>query len=466
MTAADAETQPVTIGPRVSSERVLSRIQQQIWTSQRLHRHAPLANMAKLHRIGGPLDPGRLVAAFDAVVRGSDALRSVVVDRVGDEPIIRVLAAPPGTTQVIDLPVDDVDDWATTRIATPVDPTVCAYDSVLLRHDDAHWTWWLDLHHLVIDAGGASEVFRATGEHYGELAGNLPLSDPGPSFYDYVDATAERFARGRPERTAHWAALTIDETPLAPFGPRAAATTCVERLPVAIDPRIEEALAGPYRTLSRELSLIGVLASALAVVLHRLDGRRTLTFGVPLHHRSGPIAPRVIGPLMELYPLTVEMGDDETFAELFGRVQRNLLDTMRQAKPGESPDLPFVGVLNVLTAQFGDFAGLPTVTDWWRSGHVDPAHPIRLHAYDYGDGLRAEVDLNDGLSEAGDHRALDHHLEAVVSAACADPDSSTGAVGLSDADDFAALAKLNPARERPESSSSRRPRVVVGGAGG
>ena len=62
---------------------------------------------------------------------------------------------------------------------------------------------------------------------------------------------------------------------------------------------------------------------------------------------------------MELYPLTVEMGDDETFAELFGRVQRNLLDTMRHAKPGESPDLPFVGVLNVLTAQFGDFAGFP-----------------------------------------------------------------------------------------------------------
>ena len=244
MTAADAGAQSVTIGPRVSRERGLSRIQEQIWTSQRLHRQAPLANMAKLHRIAGALDPDRLIAAFDTVVTGSDALRSVVVDRPGGEAIVRVLAAPPLATSVIDLPADEVEVWATARIGTPVDPTVCSYDSVLLRHGDAQWTWWLDLHHLVTDAWGASEVYRVAGEHYGALAAGAALPEPGPSFYDYVDTAAARFARGRAERTAHWAALTIDETPVAPFGPRAAATTHVERLPVTIDPRDRNGAGG------------------------------------------------------------------------------------------------------------------------------------------------------------------------------------------------------------------------------
>ena len=137
---------------------------------------------------------------------------------------------------------------------------------------------------------------------------------------------------------------------------------------------MEKTLDGPYRTLSRELSLVGVLASSLAVVLHRLDGREGLTFGVPLHHRSGPVARRVIGTLMELYPLRVQMSGDESFGELFGRVQRSLMDMMRHARPGESPDLKFDAVLNVTTARFGDFAGMPTATEWKRSGHVDPTH--------------------------------------------------------------------------------------------
>ena len=162
MTAAgDAGTRSVTIGPRVEREHPLTRIQDQIWSSQRIFRDAPLANMAKLHRITGLLDPDRLVSSFDEVVRESDALRSVIVDRVGQEPTVRVLDAPPATTEVVDLPSGEVEAWVRARIATPIDATSCAYDSVLFRHGDDDWTWWLDLHHLVTDAWGASEIYRA-----------------------------------------------------------------------------------------------------------------------------------------------------------------------------------------------------------------------------------------------------------------------------------------------------------------
>ena len=152
--------------------------------------------------------------------------------------------------------------------------------------------------------------------------------------------------------------------------------------------------------------------------------------------------------------MTIDIEHDETFGALFGRVQRSLLDTMRNAKSGESPDRTFDAVLNVLTAQFGDFAELPTVTEWVRSGHVDPTHPIRLHAYDYGDGLRAEVDLNEGLSIDGRHRALARHIEAAVRAAGADPDSLIGAVALAGPDDLTALSELVP---RPPAPAADQP---------
>ena len=441
--------QSVALAPRREFERSLTRTQDQIWASQRLHRGTPLANMAKLHRIHGPLDPDRLADAFEQVVGESDALRSVVIDRAGTAPHIGVLAAPPGATEILDLAPADVEKWIASRIAVPIDVTECAYDSVVLRHGDDEWSWWLDLHHLVTDAWASSEVFRATEARYLWLAGAADEPAPMPSLYDHVDGVFSKYGRGREERLLHWANVPVDETPIAPSGPRSSTTTAVERRPVAVDDSLGSALAGPYRTLSRELSLIGVLAGALASVLCRLDGRDGFTFGVPLHHRSGPIAPTVIGPLMELYPVRVEVRDGETFAELFERVQEGLLDTMRHARPGESPDLPFDAVLNVLTTRYADFAGMPTTTEWHRSGHVDPAHPIRLHAYDHGDGLQLELDLNEGLSADGLHRDLVHHLESAIGAAATKPDSLIGDVALTDADALGELARLSPERLRP-----------------
>jgi amino acid adenylation domain-containing protein len=449
VTVADPDAEPVVLGPRADRRRPLSRIQEQVWSSQRIHRTAPLANMAKAHRIRGPLDPTLLRDAFAQVVAESDALRSVILDRAGTEPSIRVLAQPPTATDVIELPEGEVDQWIAARIATPVDAVRCAYDSVLLQHGDAGWTWWLDLHHLVTDAWGSSEVYRATEVRYRRLFGEA-LDEPSlPSYYDYVDELDARFEQGRDRRIAHWAEVPLDETPIAPSGPRGASTTEVDRVPVSIDSTVQTALDGRYRTLSRELSLIGVFAAALAVVLHRLDGRQALTFGIPLHNRSGPVAQRVIGPLMELYPLSVQMSGDESFGELFDRVQRSLLDTMRHARPGESPDLNFDAVLNVLTARFGDFAGMPTATEWKRAGHVDPAHPIRVHLYDYGDGLRSEVDLNRGLSVDGAHVALARHVEAAVRRATTDPTATIGSFSLGDAADLERVARLNPERTRP-----------------
>ena len=121
--------------------------------------------MAKRTTIDAAIDADRFVAAFDTVVRAADALRGRIVD-VDGVPQLRVEPEPPATTEVIDLAEDELDDWCAARISTPVDVTTCAYDSVLIRHTDHRWTWWLDLHHAITDATASALVFESTAAAY------------------------------------------------------------------------------------------------------------------------------------------------------------------------------------------------------------------------------------------------------------------------------------------------------------
>ncbi len=73
-----------------------------------------------------------------------------------------VLHEPPRSTEVVDL----ADSRARRVVRRPDRAAdrrpVCGYDSVLLRHGDDVWTWWLDLHHVVTDGWSVVAGLRAT----------------------------------------------------------------------------------------------------------------------------------------------------------------------------------------------------------------------------------------------------------------------------------------------------------------
>jgi hypothetical protein len=456
--------QPVRIGPRTLRSAALTRTQELIWASQRLHPDVPLANMGKRTRISGPLDPDRLVQAFEAVVRASDVLRMVVdTGGQGDERV-RILDRPPRPTEVVDLPVTDLDAWSRERIAQPVDATACVYDSVVLRHADDDWTWWLDLHHVATDAAGSALVYAATAAAYEQLAAGdvVDLTDVlVGDFFDVAEALAsEPGGRDTPtERAAEWRTDRESAGPQPPielYGPVGPRTTLVDRVPVAFGDarrrRLDEAISGPYRSISRELGLLGLGVMAAAIAVHRLDGRSTVVVGVPVHHRSSKRTRRVVGPLMELYPLTVTVDTSERPADMFARVLRSVTTLLRRAKPGESPDTPFEIVVNVLTARYGDFAGMPASSEWMRSGHVDPTHQLRLQLYDYdgADGqvsMQWELDVNRSASADGAASRLPRHLGQIIDAIIGRPDEPIGSRPVVDEEEAAELMALSPQPE-------------------
>lgn len=440
-------TRSVTLGPRVDRRVGLSTVQTAIWTSQRLAGDAPLANMATAHRISASIDPARFTRAFNAVARASDTLRTVVDDRPGRSAEGLVLHSPPRRVEVIDVPAAELDTWIAERIETPIDATVAAYDGVLIRHADDDWTWWLDLHHIVTDAWSSMLVFDALSAAYAADADEIP---PLPSLPEAPGRG--RASQGRADDGGattggdhHTSPDTWDVVEqggsITPYGPRGLRTTTVTRHNVDIS------LTQPpdrFRTFSAELTSSTLVAAATAATLARLDGRRPVVLGVPVHHRSGPAARAVIGPLMAVCPMAVHVDLDESFADLFDRVHRSLLTTVRRARTLDPPDTAFDAVVNVQTATYGDFAGLPTTSTWHRSSHVESAHPIRVHAYDYGAGLGIDLDLNASLSLDDSHLAFPDHLEHLLQAALADPDVIVGDVDLLGPDEHRALAALNP----------------------
>jgi amino acid adenylation domain-containing protein len=433
--------------------------------------------MGKRTRIGGPLDPDRLVRAFDAVVRASDVLRTVVEadSRPGAERA-RVLERPPRPTEIVDLAAADLDEWSADRIAQPIDATTCVYDSVVLRHADDDWTWWLDLHHVATDAAGSALVYAATATAYEQLAAGEEVYLAGvvvDEFFDVAETLArEPGGRDTPaERAAAWQAdreAAGPQPPIELYGPRGPRTTLVDRVPVAFDDeqrrRLDEAIAGPYRSISRELGLLGLGVMTAAIAVHRLDGRPSVVIGVPVHHRSSKQTRRVVGPLMELYPLTITVDTSEPPAEMFARVLRSITTLLRRAKPGESPDTPFDVVVNVLTARYGDFAGLPATSEWMRSGHVDPTHQLRIQIYDYAgaddrSSLRWELDVNRSASADGAASRLPHHIGSIIDTIIDRPNDPIGSHPVVDADEAAELMALSP-RPDPLTPTSPVHRVV------
>ncbi len=429
--------EPIAVSARVERRYELTRLQSEVWTSQRRFADAPVANMATAHRISGSIDPLRFVGAFDDVVRACDVLRTVIRTRHA-EPVAHVLASPPRLTEVIDLDPTEVDAWCAERVGDPIDATTCCYDSVLLRHGPDDWTWWLDLHHLVTDATSQSLVHRLTAQAYGGRAVEVS------SFADFALELAVDRAAG-----AEQALARATDPPLQPFGVRGATTTASSRCRVELADLAGRDLASVagerYPSISADLSVAAVFASALACTMQRLDGRSEFTIGLPVGNRSDRRRRDLVGPLMELHPVRVVIEPSDTFAMLVGRTLASVIEMLRSSRRDRAaPSADFEMVVNVFRGEYGTFGPHPVAVSWVRAPHVDPAHSIRLHGFDYGNGFEIELDVNDALRSPGVSGPLDGHVARMVAAILSDPEASVGSVSIATSRDRDALAALTP----------------------
>lgn len=431
-------SQSVQLTPR----RSLSPAQELIWTSQRLEPDAPHQNMALVTRFDDAVDPSRFLSAVDAVVAKSDALRTIVklVDGV---PHPTVSPSPPAPCTVAQVDSDELHAWIQDRICAPLDLSNAAYESVLIDLGNDQWAWFVNVHHLVIDAASSENFFNAVAAEYEGREVDLPV---------YEDVVSELLTVSKPERVdrarQYWESRPA-ATATQLYAPQGARTTRAERVHIEMGTGRQDKLdkfvqQKRFSLISAELSRAVALALMTVSYLARL-GNETVTIGVPIHHRSTKESKKAIGPLVELFPLRVDVAPDDSFASLHSKIGREFFSLLSNAHPGTSPRQDFDVVLNVQTATLGSFGAMAASTSWIHPGHIDPHHQLRVQALDYdGTGtLELALDINHRAGSAEQRLRAGDHVGHVLDALLYDPDQAIHSISLLGQDERSELASFN-----------------------
>lgn len=426
----------------------LSRSQLMIWTGQELNPAAPLYNMIYRFDLHGAIDPEVFGAAFQALVNRTDAMRTIFADE-GGVPMQRVLDSLRYRPQVVDLRGEDappsvLDSWIRRRGRRLLDLGVCTFDSALLKVGPDHFIWYLNQHHLTIDAWSGALVFRNLSDLYHRLVEGVDLVDAEyPSWADYL--AYERSLRGSPaykSATDYWKALAGKTPPRARLYGRESKDRSgrTERVACPLGAersrRLRDLAEMPgVRTLSLHMTLFNMFATVLIAYLWRVSGSQEQVIGTPIHNRSSRSFRETAGLFIELFPLRVDVAEGDCFHSLLQKVAASAQGLLRNALPGTSTLTSmrsFNVVLNYIHASFGDFAGIPVRAEWVHNGHGDPEHDLRLQVHDMEDDgeITLYFDLNRELFPSELRERVVGHFLALLDAAVADSHMPLSTIGL------------------------------------
>ena len=436
--------------------RPLTPGERPIFASQALNPGEPLFNMAVAVEVEGSLDPGALQEALRHVIAGSDALRTVVRTR-GGVPTAEILSRVEAALETVDVPGGSGADGTLRRMLLdrarrplPLDRPM--FDVALYR-EEGRSTLFIDQHHLIADAASVGVLFRRLSDAYRRIRrGEAPEAARWPQFMAYVQHLSRRtdapaLARAR----EHWASTApADAGPLRFYGRATDGRGRTRRVPVPLGPRrlrALERLTGlpEFRAFSVEQSRLNVLATVLGAWLVRSTDRPEVAIGLPFHHRTASAFRETAGLFMELCPMRLEVEADTSFRSLAARVRAASVETMRHALPGAGA-MPgargFGVVLNVITAELGDFADLPATTEWLHTGFGDPAHAVRVQLHDFdGSGTPSlALDLDESVFGPEERGWAVEHVLALFDAMAEDLDARPGSVALVSWEEEAAFA--------------------------
>ncbi|HET8736170.1 MAG TPA: condensation domain-containing protein, partial [Pricia sp.] len=434
----------------------LTQSQMSIWTGQRMHPSSSLHNVVYTFAISGSLNVSNFRKAFEELLHRTDALRLVFRETDGT-PYQSVRPDVEYKLDILDFSAEDVGmdfapvhAWIRQQTQLPMDLSARIFDSALLQLGDARYIWFLKIHHLVTDAVSNALLFKRMQAIYQGIQPISPSGPPGPgeteatpSFLDYVShELREREHSGNDVSRAYWMEKTIDAPDVPKFyGNRATGkTTKAPRVFLKLDnkrhTRLRQLAQRPdIRSWTEDLTVFNLFMTLYAVFLHRVSGTSQLVIGSPAHNRGEKQFQNTVGLLIEVLPIWVEIQENDSFKTVLERVKRETNTYLRHARPGAATakvGRSFTALLNYIHADFPDFNGFPTRTEWVHSGHVDSAHAIRCHIYRFNadDPLEIAFDLHQEVFSEETAQRVPGHFLSVFDALLEDIETPIGKVPL------------------------------------
>ncbi|MGW1467338.1 condensation domain-containing protein, partial [Streptomyces sp. NPDC002308] len=441
----------------------LTAAQREIWLAEQSSRTPiPGYRVGECLEIHGPVDPELFETALRLVVDEVDALHVTFVDD-GEGPCQILRETWDWAPAHLDLesepdPRAAAMRWMERDLARPLnlarDPL---FGHALIRLSPTEFLWYLNYHHLVLDAISSSMVRQRVGEVYSALAegGDVPPC-PFGSLRDLVDSDADyRSSADFVADRAYWTGRFAD----LPAPTRLTDTSTT-------DPHRALRLAG-----ERELRSPGalraaagrsgvrwsrVVIAATALYAHRLSGTQDVVLALPVTARrgSGRSLLSAPGTMSNVVPLRLTVRPDmpwgELVAQVAGEVESAVAheryrseDLLRDLGAPGGIGTAFPLIVNIMAFNARpSFGGHPASVHHFVSGSTTD---LAVWVFDYRDGTPPLLRLH-GAPEAYADDDLAAHQERLLAlldvVAEYDPDRTVGGIDLLTAADRRELAVL------------------------
>ena len=426
----------------------LSFAQERLWFLEQLDPGSAVYNVPRVFRLEGELSPGAFAAALSGIVRRHEAVRTTFA-LVDGSPVQRVAPATPVPVPLVDLsglpgPVREAETrrLAVEEAGRPFDlgrgPLLRAFLLEQAREDHVAF---VTMHHLASDGWSVGVLVRELAALYGAFAVGRP--SPLPELpLQYADFALWQRERLRGEGLAAELAWWKDRLDGAPEAleipadrPRPAVRSLRgSDLPVALGEAASRGLGGLVRRRGATL-FMGLLAGFEAL-LGRYTGQEDLLVGSPVANRNRAEVEGLIGFFVNTLVLRADASGDPSFALFLDRVREQALAAY------DHQDLPFEKLVEELRPERSlSRPPLVQVTLALQNAPVPPPAlpglrltPLpgrsRTAKFDLsfffeeaGEGVSGLIEYSTDLFEAATVARLAGHLNVLLAAAAAAPES-------------------------------------------
>ncbi|MFG1644238.1 amino acid adenylation domain-containing protein [Amycolatopsis sp. NPDC049252] len=396
-------------------------------------------------RLTGELDERALTTALTEIVRRHEALRTVLPLRDG-EPVQVVLPADPVDLSIVDTSEAGLAGMLRDDLRRPFDLAAGPlFRATLFRVAATTHVLALCQHHIISDGWSLDIICAELATLYNAYRAGEPSPLPEPAL-QYADFAAyHRDTTADLEYWRHRLAGSVDlDLPTdhpRPAQQSYAGAVVVRDLPPDLSDRVRRL------GLDRQATLYMTLLAALTALLHRYTGQEDICVGTPVAGRARVELERIVGFFVNTLVLRTELDPGLSFAALLERVRETtrgalahqefpfdrLVDHLRRPRdPSRNP------LFQVMFNLLGGDAVVPMDGLRVEGQDVDMAMAqvdLALDVSDRASGLSCRLEYNTDLFDASTACRFLAHLEALLMACVAAPDTPIGELELLSAAD-------------------------------
>lgn len=420
-------------------QKRLTKSQLAIWAGQQMAPEVPLYNTIYAFDIESDIDINAFQLAFEKLVRGTDTLRTVFREE-DSVPYQIVLPKIDHNIDFLDFSddfdVSNLKKWIAHRSQKSLDLYECTFDTALIKLKEDRFIWFLNVHHIITDAISSTLIHRKVFEYYVRLRNRVQLEIVElPAFAEYLNyEEAQSSGEQNSSSREYWKKKTDSPSPLPKLYGKENKQLKTDSQRITLTLGIERSnklkelsKSKAVRSLTPRLTVFNLFSTLIFSYLYRIGDQRKITVGATAHNRPTQQFQQTPGLFMEIFPLKMEIEDDDTFKSVLQKAKLETGDYLRYGQSGMTSaeiSRSYNVILNYMTSKFDIIDGIPMKSRWIHPGHNDPAHVIRCHVYDFdaeGD-LSIHFDLNKGVFDKESRDLAPKHFLRLLDALLEDID--------------------------------------------